>query len=123
MAPSDSICRVQRNPRVRAVQRLAAPVGLDIHRVASDDKRGDIGDRVIDPVTAGVAFEEHRLIQIHRLRRVDRDQWNIGAIQIRQARIGSGFCGCGFYFRWKFQRQFELALDSGKALLENRVIG
>ena len=56
--------RVQRDLRVGAVQRLAAPVGLDVDRVAGRDERGDVGDRVVHDVAVTVALEVQRLVEV-----------------------------------------------------------
>ena len=87
-APSESDGRVQRDLGVGAVERLAAPVRLDVDRVARRDERRDVGDRVVHDVAVAVALEVQRLVEVHRRRRVDRDERDVGAVELGQPRVG-----------------------------------
>ena len=66
--------RIEAGVPVRRVERLAALVCLDVHRPARGDEGGDVGDRVADAVALPTALEVERLVEVHRLRRVDRDE-------------------------------------------------
>jgi len=107
---------MQRNLRVGAVQRLAATVRLAVDRVTRADEGSDVGDCVMHTVAVAAAFDMQRLIQIHRLGRVDGDQRDLAPVQRRHPRRG-GSLACGdLHLVRKHQRQLQLALDVAHAL-------
>ncbi len=79
--------RVQRGALVRCVQGLAPLARLEVDRVAGLDERGDVGDRVVHGVAVAVALDVQRLVEIHRVRRIDRDELDLGPVQLRQPRV------------------------------------
>ncbi len=66
--------RVEARVAVRRVERLAALMGLRVHRPARRDERSDVGDRVVDAVPGAAALDVERLVEVHRLGRVDGDE-------------------------------------------------
>ena len=60
---------------------------LQVDRVARRDERRDVGDRVVDDVAVAVALDVQRLVEVHRRRRVDRDE--------RAGRSGRGRAAAG----------------------------
>ncbi len=79
--------RVQRRALVRRVERLAALARLDVDRVAGLHERRDVGDRVVHGVAVAVALDVQRLVEIHRVRRIDRDELDLGPVQLGQPRV------------------------------------
>ena len=112
---------VQRDLAVRPVQRFAAPVCLAIDRIASLHEGGDVGDGVMHQETLAVLLHMHRLIEIARVRRIDGDQRQRGAIQRGQARICRSRRGRRFHLGGERERQVHLAPDVGHALRKHGV--
>jgi hypothetical protein len=79
--------RVQRRALVRRVQRLAAPARLEVDRVTGLHERRDVRDRVVHGVAVAGAFDVQGLVEVHRVRRVDRDELDVGPVQLRQPRV------------------------------------
>ena len=104
---------VQRDLRVGAVQRLAARVGLQVDRVAGGDERREVGDRVRQHVAVAVTGEVQRLVEVHRAGRVDGDQRELGAVEVRQARVGGRLLGRGLDVGRERREDLELGLDVG----------
>ena len=107
---------MQRDLCIGAVKGFAARVRLDIDRVARRHERRDIGDCVVNAITGGVALDKHRLVQIHGSDGVNRDQRNVGAVKLRQARRGTRARGRGPNLRRKRERQSLPALYVADAL-------
>jgi len=106
---------MQRGLGVGAVQGFAAAMGFETDRISGRDECGDVGDRVVHTVTVSVALDEHGLVQVHRIRRIDGDESDIGAVLVGQARIRGGIHGNLFDFRPKPGREAEFALQAGHA--------
>ena len=58
---------------------------FDIHRPAGLDEGGDVGDRIPDAIAGAVALEMERLVEVHRLGRVDGDERDRGLVGVREA--------------------------------------
>ena len=102
---------MQRNLRIRAVQRLAAPVCLQVHGVAGLHEGGDVGDGVMHAPAVALRLHMHGLIEIARARWIDGDQRQLGAIQPGQARVRRGCRRGGFDFGRKGGGQVHLLPD------------
>ena len=77
---------MQRHRGVGAVERLAALVRRHVDGVARLDEGRDVGDRVVHDVAAAVALEVERLVEVHRARRVDGDERQVGPVEVGQSR-------------------------------------
>ena len=110
--------RVQRHPRVGAVQRHPALVRLEVDRVARRDERREVGDRVGHDVAVAVARDVHGLVEVPRRRRVDRHEGQVGPVEVRHPR-GSG-CRRGrrHHVLGELGRDLELLLDARDAVPE-----
>ena len=71
---------MQRDLAVGAVQRLPAPVGLLVDRVARLEERHHVGDRVVHDVAVAVGLQVHRLVEVHRAGRVDGHELQVGQV-------------------------------------------
>ena len=89
-ASSEIDRRVQRDLGVGAVEGLAAAVGLHVDRVAGRDERREVGDGVVHDEAVAGALEMHRLVEVHRRRRVDGHERQVGQVEVRQSRVGGG---------------------------------
>ncbi|SKY96346.1 Uncharacterised protein [Mycobacteroides abscessus subsp. abscessus] len=65
---------------VGEVNGRAATSTLGIERMLWPNERGDVGYRVVDLETVCVERHRNRLVEVHRPRRVDRDQRNVAAV-------------------------------------------
>ncbi len=80
--------RVQRGAAVGRVEGRAALVDLGVDRAARHDERADVGDRVAHDERGAhrVArrspgpLEVQRLVEVHRARRVDRDERDVAQV-------------------------------------------
>ena len=80
--------RVERDLGVGTVERLATTVRLLVDRVPRRHERGHVGDGVVDDVAVAGPLEVECLVEVHGRRRVDRDELQVGAVQLRQPRLG-----------------------------------
>src|SRR5690348_9558527 len=112
---------MQRDGVADAVQGFAAAIGFDIDRAAGRNERCHVGDRVVNAPAAAVAFDVHRLVEIHRTGRIDGDERNVGAIEVGQLHVGRGVERCGFDFGRKRIRQVHLLADVDQPLLQDRI--
>src|SRR5690348_492749 len=112
---------MQRDGVADAVQGFAAAIGFDIERAAGRNERRHVGDRVVNAPAAAVAFDVHRLVEIHRTGRIDGDERNVGAIEVGQLHVGRGVERCGFDFGRKRVGQVHLLADVDQPLLQDRI--
>ena len=103
--------RVEARVPVGRVERLAARVRLDVHRAAGGDERGDVGDRVEDAVAAVAALEVERLVEIHRLGRVDRDERDVRLFGVRQPWRGGRLPGVGAHLLRKAELDVQVVAE------------
>ena len=108
---------------VRGVERLAAVVSLGVHRPARLDERGDVGDRIADAVAAAVTLEVERLVEVHRLGRVDGDERDRGLVGLRQARRAARLLGVGQDGLGKLQRDVEVLAQLGERRRDRGGVG
>jgi hypothetical protein len=102
---------VQRGALVRGVERLATAASLDVDRVAGLDEGGDVGDRVVHRVSIAVALDVQGLVQVHRIRRVDGDELDVGAVELGQARVLRRLQGRGDHLGRELRRDLQLTPD------------
>lgn len=120
--------RMQRRADVGAVERLAAQMRLHVDRIPGRDERRDVRDGVTHPIadTPPVdepAFDVHGLIEVHRARRVDCDEADVGEVAVRQSRTTGGLFGSGEHRVRKLARHAEFGADVGKALAKVGSVG
>ena len=92
---------MQRHPQVGAVDGLAALAGHPVEVAAEPDEGRDVRDGVADAVPVTVALEVHRLVEVHRAGRVQRDERQRGLVAVREVGglgrrtngLGEGVCG------------------------------
>jgi hypothetical protein len=113
---------MQWNLGVGAVQGFSTPVRLEVDRVAGTDERRDIGDRVMHAETVAVALDEHRLVEVHRIGRIDGDERDVGTVLVRQSRMGGRGDGGLFDLGREGRRQSEFAADIGHAARQDRIL-
>jgi len=65
---------MQWGSRVRAVERLAAPPCLVVDGATRGNERRDVGNRVADAVATIAPLDVHRLVEVHRPRRVKGEE-------------------------------------------------
>ena len=99
--------RIEARVPVRRVERLAALVCLDVHRPARGDERGDVGDRVADAVALTAPLEVERLVEVHRLRRVDRDERDRRLVLVGEPRGADGALRIGEHLVRELERDLE----------------
>ena len=99
--------RIEPGVPVRRVERLAALVCLDVHRPARGDERGDVGDRVADAVALTAPLEVERLVEVHRLRWVDRDERNRRLVMVGEPRCADGALRIGEHLVRELERDLE----------------
>ena len=78
---------------VRRVEGLAAAVSLLVDRAAGFDEGGDVSDRVVYPEPVVGALDVKRLVEVHRARWVDRDERDVGAVELGELRVGGSLLG------------------------------
>ena len=74
--------RVQGDPMIRAVQGLAPAARLGIQGPTQPHERGDIRDRVPDPVPRAGPLDEERLVQVGGRDRVQGDEAEVGQVHL-----------------------------------------
>ena len=74
--------RVERHLAVGHVHGGATAPGLAIERIAGAHEPPDVGDRVVQPQIVPGALEVQRLVEIARRRGVERDERDVGAIDV-----------------------------------------
>ena len=62
-------------------------MALEVDRIPGRHERGDVGDRVVDGESLARSLDENGLIEIQRIRRVDRDELQRGEVQLREPRV------------------------------------
>ncbi len=77
--------RIEPRVPVRGVERLAAAMGLRVELAAGLHERGDVRDRVAHAIALAVPLEVHRLVEVHRRRRVDGDERDVRLVRPRPA--------------------------------------
>ena len=96
-----------------AVQRLPAPVRLHVERVARRDEGRHVGDRVVHDVAVAVALDVHRLVEVHRARRVDGHERDVGAVEVGQPRAAAAARAAAASTSVReLRRHVELVLDA-----------
>jgi hypothetical protein len=105
---------MQRCPAIRSVERQAAPMGLLVERPERIDERCHVGDRVVDPIARTAALDVNRLVEITRLRRVDRHQRQVGPVGGGHPGPGRGLAGTCLHPLGKGVRHVELCADPGE---------
>lgn len=113
---------MQRGDPVRGVDGLAALAGLRVQGAAGRHEPGHVGDRVVDPVTLAFADQMHRLIQIHRSRRIDGDERQPGQIRVRKPVLGDRSFEFRAHLRAEAGRQLEFGLQSRQGFVQGPVI-
>ena len=108
---------------VRRVERLAALVGLDVHRPAGVDERGHVGDRVADAVPIPAALDVERLVEITGAERVERDERKRRLVGLRQARRARRLLGVGEHLVREVERDLQLAPQLGERRLDLGAVG
>ena len=106
---------MQRNLGVGAVQRLATTMGFEVDCIPGSDECGDIGDRVMHAIAVSVALHEQRLVQVHRVRRIDGDESDVGAVLVRQAWVRRRGDRGLLDRQRECRRQVQLTLQPGHA--------
>lgn len=99
-APLTEFARVQRHRPVRKIEGLAAAPCLGVERAARRHKARHVGDRVAEhePGAAG-ALDMERLVEVTRLRWVERHKLDVAEVEIGDGRRGrDGLCE---RFRWE----------------------
>ena len=76
--------RVQARVAVGRVERHTAPVRLLVERAAGRDEGRDVGDRVPHSIPGAATFDVQRLVEVLRLRWVDRDELDRRLVRLRQ---------------------------------------
>ena len=104
---------VERNSAIGSVERLAPAAGLRIERTARGDKRGYIGDRVVQHRTRPRAFEVHRLIEVARPLRINRQKLDLAqVVEARGLGIGAHVPGGCLRFGEDFGREITREVES-----------
>ena len=96
---------------------------FDIHRPAGLDEGGDVGDRVPDAIAAAVALEVERLVEVHRLGRVDGDERDVGLVGLREAGRADGPLGIGEDGLGKLQRDVQVFAQFGERRRDRGGVG
>jgi hypothetical protein len=109
---------VQRDLRVGAVQRLPSPVRLDVDRVPGGDERREVRDRVVHDEALAGAFDVQRLVEVHRLLRVDGDERDVRSVQLRAPGVRRRLDGSPLDLRGELRRDLHLLLEPRDALLD-----
>ena len=91
---------------------------LEVDRVARRDERREVGDRVVDDVAVAVAHDVHRLVEVHRRRRVDRHEGQVGPVEVGHPRGGGRRLGGRHHVLGELGRDLELLLDARDAVAE-----
>ena len=61
-------------------------VRLAVDRAAGCDEGGHVGDRVVDAVSAADPLQVQGLVEVAGPRRVDGDEGDVRAVEVRQSR-------------------------------------
>ena len=106
---------MQRGAGVRAVERLAAQLRLRVDGAARADERRDVGDRVAHPVAAVAPLEVHGLVEVHRARRVDGEERQVGdVVRAKRRAAAAAACGLGLHVGGKLSGSSQLGPDLGE---------
>src|SRR6476619_1868293 len=76
--------RIQTRVAVGRVERHTAPVRLLVERAAGRHEGRDVGDRIPHSIARTATFDVQRLVEVLRLRWVDRDELDRGLVRLRQ---------------------------------------
>ena len=98
-------------------------MGLRVHRPARRDERGDVGDRVADAVPGAAALDVERLVEVHRLGRVDGDERDRGLVRAGEARRAGGAHRVGDDLGREADGDVELTAQLGESRLDLGVVG
>ena len=72
--------RVERAADVGRVDGDAAPPRLRLDDSSPVDEVGHVGDRIADAVPVGRPLEQHRLVEVHAARRIDREERELAQV-------------------------------------------
>ena len=75
------LVREHRRASVGQVLRHAPDERLAVERAPGRDERGDVGDRVVDAIAVRASFGVVRLVEIHGIRRIDRDERQVARVE------------------------------------------
>jgi hypothetical protein len=109
---------VQRGLAIRQVQRQAATPRFPIDCAFPPNERGDVGDRIVNPVAAIRSFGEEGLIEVLASRRVDREERQVTVVGPLRP-LGRGLVGAsGPRLRFHFSRKTPRNLEFGPNLFQ-----
>ena len=105
---------MQRNAAVGGVQRLAAHARLEVDRTIGADESRDIRDRIVHRVAARAPREVQGLIEVHRARRVDREESEVAQVALGRRRSGCRGLRFGEHLDREPGGQFERRAQIGE---------
>ena len=71
---------MQAGVAIGGIERLSPSMGFLVDFSTRFDEGGDIGNGVADQLSRSQAFDKQCLIEIHRLRRIDSDEGDVGLV-------------------------------------------
>ena len=93
---------------------------LDVHRATRLDERRHVGDRVAHAVPGPVSLEMQRLVEIHRLGRVDRDERDGRLVRLGSPGRVRGSLRIGLDLGREVERDVELTPELRERRLDLR---
>ena len=75
---------MQSVPGVRSVEGLPATLRLQVNGTTGPHPGRHIGNRVVDEVSVPGAGNMHGLVEVHRVRRINRDKPDVGQVGVSQ---------------------------------------
>jgi hypothetical protein len=115
--------RVQARVAVGRVERHTASVRLLVERAAGRHEGRDVGDCVPHSIAGAVTFDVQRLVEVLRLRRVDRDELDRGLVHVRQLECRDRPLRVVDDFVRKPDRDLQLASQLGERRLDLDGVG